>query len=123
LAWIAKGEGRKQESVAAMREAAQAEDVSQKHVAMENRLVPMRELLGEMLLEEGDPSGALKAFETSLTIAPNRLRSHAGAARAAERLGDGDKARLYHQKILDACGQADTERPELLASRRYLAKS
>jgi tetratricopeptide (TPR) repeat protein len=122
-AWIAKGEDRKREAVAAMREAAQADDVSQKHVAMENRLVPMRELLGEMLLGDGDAAGALKAFETSLTIAPNRLRSHAGAASAAEMLGDAEKARFYHQKIVDACGQADTERPELVAARRYLAKS
>jgi Tfp pilus assembly protein PilF len=105
-----------------MADAAQADDVSQKHVAMENRLVPMRELLGEMLLEGGDPAAALKAFETSLTIAPNRLRSHAGAARASELLGDSGKAKQYHQKIIDACGQSDTDRAELVASRHYLAK-
>ncbi|HKD11392.1 MAG TPA: hypothetical protein VKE50_04925 [Thermoanaerobaculia bacterium] len=122
-AWIAKGEGRKQEAIAAMADAARADDVSQKHVAMENRIVPMRELLGDMLLEAGDTASALKAFETSLTIAPNRLRSYAGAARASELLGDVGKARLYHQKIIDACSQADTERPELVASRRYLARN
>jgi hypothetical protein len=121
-AWMAKGEGRRQEAVASMAEAAQADDVSQKHVAMENRLVPIRELLGEMLLETGDPAAALKAFATSLTIAPNRLRSHAGAARASEMLGDSGKAKRYHQKVIDACGQADTDRPELVAARLYVAK-
>jgi hypothetical protein len=34
-----------------MRAAADLEDRTEKHIAMENRLSPMRELLGEMLLE------------------------------------------------------------------------
>jgi hypothetical protein len=40
-----------------MRQAADLEDRSGKHVAMENRLSPMRELLGELLLEAKEPAG------------------------------------------------------------------
>jgi hypothetical protein len=41
-----------------MRAAADGEDGSLKHVAMENRLYPMRELLGDLLLEIGQPAAA-----------------------------------------------------------------
>ena len=46
--------------------AADREDRSEKHVAMENRLSPMRELFGELLLEAGRPAEALRQFELSL---------------------------------------------------------
>ena len=55
---------------------------------MENRLWPMRELLGELLLALKQPAEALPAFELSLQAARNRFRGLYGAARAAERLGD-----------------------------------
>ena len=38
-----------------MRAAADLEDGSEKHVAMENRLYPMRELLADLLMEQGQP--------------------------------------------------------------------
>src|ERR1035438_2467569 len=49
-AWVAYAEGKKAEAVKLMRSAADREDASEKHVAMENRLWPMRELLGDLLL-------------------------------------------------------------------------
>ena len=46
-----------------MRQAADLEDRSGKHVAMENRFSPIRELFGELLLQANDPAQALKEFE------------------------------------------------------------
>jgi hypothetical protein len=46
-----------------MRQASDLEDQSGKHVAMENRLSPMRELFGELLLEASQPAKALREFE------------------------------------------------------------
>src|SRR3954447_24380410 len=43
-AWLALAEGRKADAIAAMRKAADLEDRSGKHVAMKNRLSPIREL-------------------------------------------------------------------------------
>ncbi len=106
-----------------MRSAADLEDKSEKHIAMENRLVPMRELLGELLLELNQPGQALKEFEGSLKAAPNRLRSFYGAAKAAERIGDARKARTYYEKLVAVAAQADTERPELLEAKAFLATS
>ena len=120
-AWIALVEGRKGEAIAAMRQAAELEDRSGKHVAMENRLSPIRELLGELLVEAQEPAQALREFEASLRNKPNRYRSFAGAARAADRAGDRAQARSYYEKLVSLAGNADTARPDLIAAKQYLA--
>src|SRR4051794_5526690 len=120
-AWIALAEGRNAEAIVEMRQAADREDRSGKHVAMENRLSPMRELLGELLLEANEPVLALKEFETSLRNNPNRYRSFAGAAKAAEQAGDRAQAKSYYEKLVALAAQADGERPDLVAAKRYLA--
>jgi hypothetical protein len=120
-AWLAFGEGRKGDAIAAMRQAAELEDRSGKHVAMENRLSPIRELLGELLFEANEPAQALKEFETSLRNNPNRYRSFAGAAKAAERAADRAQAKSYYEKLVALAAQGDGGRPDLAAARRYLA--
>jgi predicted Zn-dependent protease len=84
---------------------------------MENRLSPIRELLGELLIEAQEPAQALKEFETSLRNNPNRYRSFAGAARAGDRV----QARSYYAKLVSLAGKADTARPDLIAAKQYLA--
>ena len=120
-AWLALAEGRNGDAIAAMRQAADLEDRSGKHVAMENRLSPIRELLGELLLEANEPVQALREFGTSLRNNPNRYRSFAGAAKAAERAGDRAQARSYYEKLVALAAQADGGRPDLVAAKRYLA--
>jgi predicted Zn-dependent protease len=119
-AWIALVEGRKVEAVAGMRQAADLEERSGKHVAMENRLSPMREMLGELLMEAQEPTQALKEFETSLRNNPNRYRSFAGAAKAADRVGDRARARSYYDKLVTVAGSADTARSDLIVAKQYL---
>ena len=105
-----------------MRHAADLEDRSGKHVAMENRLSPMRELLGELLLEAGtEPAQALREFEASLRNNPNRYRSFAGPAKAAERAGDRAEAKNYYEKLLILAAEADGGRPDLVAAKQYVA--
>jgi tetratricopeptide (TPR) repeat protein len=119
-AWIALVEGRKVDAIAGLRQAADLEDRSGKHVAMENRLSPMRELLGELLMEAQEPAQALKEFERSLHNNPNRYRSFAGAAKAADRVNDRARARSYYDKLLALTGNADTARPDLIVAKHYL---
>ena len=121
-AWVAHAEGKRAEALKLMRSAADLEDASEKHVAMENRLWPMRELLGELLLELNEPAQALKEFEASLENARNRFRGLYGAGKAAERLGDRQKAKSFYEKLLAVSKHADTDRPELLEARAFLAK-
>ena len=97
-AWIALAGNMKDEAIALMRGAANREDQSEKSVALENRLSPMRELLGELLLAAGRPENALAEFERSLEAVPNRRRSLNGAAEAAEKLGDRRLAESYRTR-------------------------
>ena len=121
-AWIALRENRASDAVGSMRQAADLEDKSGKHVAMENRLSPMRELLAEMLLEANQAAAALKEFELSLRSNPNRYRSIAGAAKAAHQLGHNDAALRYYQTLISLVASADSNRPDLLAAREFLAR-
>ena len=122
VAWVVHAEGKKSEALKSMRSAADLEDASEKHVAMENRLWPMRELLGELLLETNEPAQALKEFEASFKASPNRFRGFYGAAKAAERSGDQKNARSYYEKLVELCRQADAGRPELAEAKAFLAK-
>ncbi|MGE0449472.1 MAG: hypothetical protein AB7Q29_07805 [Vicinamibacterales bacterium] len=119
-AWMAFGRGARDEAMTSMRAAADREDRSEKHVAMENRLYPMRELLADMLLADGDAAGALVEYEKSLENAPARLRGLYGAAKAAELGGAATKAHDYYRALLRLTVNADTERPELREAKDYL---
>jgi hypothetical protein len=121
-AWQAHAAGKMQEGRRLMRAAADREAAIAKTVAMENPLIPMRELLAEMLLAQNDPGGAFREFEASLKSAPNRFRSFAGAAEAAKRVGDLATERTYSQKLVELAGFADSERPELTAAMKLLAE-
>ena len=121
MAWVAHMEGKGAEALKLMRSAADIEDASEKHVAMENRLWPMRELLGEMLLERGQPGPALKEFEKSLAEYPNRRRGFYGAARAAETSGNRQKAAEYYKKLVGLTAKADSENKEIQQAKAFLA--
>ena len=119
-AWVALKEGDRDRAVKFMRAAADSEDGSIKHVAMENRLFPFRELLAELLLETGQPAAAVSEFEVALKQTPNRFRGFWGAARAADAAGDQQKATEYFGKLVDLAKDADTERPEIVQAKAYL---
>ena len=116
--WIALGEGKSAEAQKFMRAAADLEDRNEKHIVTPGRIVPARELLGEMLLEMKQPSAALAEFEASQKREPNRFRNYLGCARAAEMAGDRAKAAAYYQKLLVLAKDADTERPELVSAKK-----
>jgi tetratricopeptide (TPR) repeat protein len=119
-AWIALKEGATDQALRFMRAAADGEDGSLKHVAMENRLYPFRELLAELLLETGQPAAALNEFEIALKQTPNRFRAYWGAARAADGAGDRQKASEYFDKLVNLARNADTDRPEIRDAQAYL---
>ena len=120
-AWIAQGQGNKDEALKFIRAAADLEDGSEKHVAMENRLYPMRELLGDMLREQGQPAAALKEYEVSMKNAPNRLRGYYGAAKAAEAAGDQKKAATYMRSLAQLTRAADSDRAEIREAKQQRA--
>jgi hypothetical protein len=120
--WIALVRGKGDDAVKFMRAAADLEDRNEKSIVTPGRILPARELLGDMLLELKQPAQALKEYETSHVREPNRYRGYAGAAHAAEAAGDRAKAAKYYAKLIELTKNADTQRPELAHARAYLAQ-
>src|SRR5262249_29853045 len=119
-AWIALAEHNPGHAITLMEAAADLEDRSEKHIAMENRLSPMRELLGELLLAANKPGEALREFERSLRVVPNRFRSLAGAGQAAAESGKKTLAQSYFKQLLAMTAKADSERPALKTPRIFV---
>jgi tetratricopeptide (TPR) repeat protein len=120
-AWVAYGQGNKDEALKFMNAAADLEDGSAKHVAMENRLYPMRELLADMQMQRGEPAAALKAYEASMRATPMRLRAFYGAAKAAEAAGEKKKAAAYFSQLARLTRTADGDRAEVREVRQHVA--
>jgi tetratricopeptide (TPR) repeat protein/nucleotide-binding universal stress UspA family protein len=119
-AWVAFAGGNRQAGLDLMRAAADLEDQSEKAAVSPGRLVPARELLGDMLLESGQPASALTEYERSQARDPNRFRGLYGAGEAAARSGNSGKARYYFARLVEMAGAGDP-RPETEKARRYLA--
>jgi len=120
-AWLAHAQGNKDEALKFMNAAADLEDGSAKHVAMENRLYPMRELLGDLLREYGDAAAALQAYEVSMKNTPVRLRGFYGSAKAAGAAGDKKKAAMYFSQLARLTRNADSDRAEIREAKQQLA--
>jgi hypothetical protein len=119
LAWIAFAEGRKDEGIAQLRAAADAEDATDKSAVTPGPLAPARELLGYMLLEAGQPQEARAAFEASMKKEPGRFRGLYGAARAAAAAGDRAAASGHYQQLLELAKGGDASRTELSEARSF----
>jgi tetratricopeptide (TPR) repeat protein len=121
-AWVTFARGNREAALDLMRAAADLEDKSEKAAVSPGRLVPARELLGDMLFENGKPAEALAEYERSQVRDPNRFRSLYGAGEAAARSGNRDKARHYFSRLVIMAGSGDP-RPEMEKARRYLASN
>ncbi|HET9480473.1 MAG TPA: hypothetical protein VFP98_01830 [Candidatus Polarisedimenticolia bacterium] len=121
--WTAMAKGDSAAALAAMREAADLEDATDKHPVTPGAIIPARELLGEMLLELGRPGEALAEFEASLRAAPNRYRAIFGAGRAAAASGNSAGALGYYSTLLEITARADTERPGILEAEESLRQA
>jgi hypothetical protein len=121
-AWLAQAQGNRDEALKFMRAAADLEDSTEKHVSMENRLYPQRELLGDMLREHGMNAEALKEYRVAMKNAPNRLRGYYGAAKAAEDSGQAKLAATYWKQLASLTRTADSERKEIAEAKQKVKK-
>ena len=120
-AWVAYGEGKKEDAVDLLRRAADAEDILGKHPVSPGALVPAREQLGDLLLKIHRPKEAQREFEAALKIYPGRFRGLYGAAQAAQQIGEKEKAHHYYAKLTEQTAKADGSRSELAQLREYRA--
>jgi tetratricopeptide (TPR) repeat protein len=120
-AWLAVAEGKKKEAVEMLRRAADSEDTLGKHPVSPGAFVPIREQLGTLLLEMGQPTEAQRQFEAALKIYPGRFRGLYGAAQAAELAGDSEDASRYYTKLAAQTSKAGGSRQELNHVREFLS--
>jgi len=120
-AWVAYGEGKKEDAVDLLRRAADAEDILGKHPVSPGALVPAREQLGDLLLKLDRPKEAQREFEAALKIYPARFRGLYGAAQAAQQIGEKEKAHHFYAKLTEQTAKADGSRSELAKLREYRA--
>ncbi len=106
-ALLALSDGRKDEALAMLREAAAAEDALPLEYGPPDIVKPTHELLGEVLLGLSDGPGAQREFERSLHLAPRRALSLLGLARAAVMSGDREAAGRAHAELRRIWHQAD----------------
>ncbi len=119
--WIARAEKKNEEALSLARSAAGLEATTDKHAVTPGSIIPARELLGDLLLDLRQPGPALKEYEASLAVAPNRLHGLAGAVRAARASGDKEKAKTYSEKLLALAAHADSGRDDLVEARKAAA--
>src|SRR5207249_3216160 len=120
-AWVAASEGKKNEAIEMLRQAADAEDTLGKHPVSPGAFVPIREQLGSLLLESGQAKEAQREFEAALKIYPGRFRGLYGAARAAEQTGDKQNASRYYAKLAAQTAKSGGSRDELDHVREFLS--
>ena len=120
-AWVAAAEGKKNDAIDMLRRAADSEDILGKHPVSPGAFVPIREQLGALLLEMGQPTEAQREFEAALKIYPGRFRGLYGAAQAAELAGDNEGASRYYTKLAAQTSKAGGSRDELNHVREFLS--
>jgi hypothetical protein len=118
-AWVALARGDTAGALRLAREAADIEDVTEKHPVTPGELLPARELYGDMLLAVGRAADARTAYAQTLEREPGRARAIFGLARASEVAGDRAAARRSYQDFLTLMARADGDRPELVQAKRF----
>ena len=120
-AWVEARDGKTSEAIEKLRQAADAEDILGKHPVSPGAFIPIREQLGNLLLEVGHAKEAQREFEAALKIYPGRFRGLYGAARAAEQTGDKENAGRYYTKLAAQTAQSTGSRDELNHVREFRA--
>lgn len=97
--WNAKARGDAQSAVRMLREAADSEDALEKLPVTPGPIVPAREQLGRLLLEQGSAREALQEFTQALQGAPRRRAALEGAVRAANAAGTPELAATFSKQL------------------------
>jgi hypothetical protein len=121
LGLVAFAEGKKDEAILTLENAADREDRLGKHPVSPGAMFPVRELLAEALLDAGRPRQALEQFDASLAINPGRFNGIFGAARAAAAAGEKKRATQLYRDLLALARDGGGARPELVQVKELVA--
>ncbi len=98
-AWRLAATGAAAQAVQLLRQAADEEDAVEKLPVTPGPVVPAREQLGELLLQQRQAKEALREFRAALALAPGRRGALLGGAEAAEAIGDTQGAAQLRAKL------------------------
>jgi tetratricopeptide (TPR) repeat protein len=118
---IAFAAGRRDEALTILRAAAEAERKLPAPLGLPAPIKPAPELLGEVLLEGGQPRDAASIFAQALERNANRSLSVLGLARASAASGDATAAQQRYRQLLENFNGADAELTLLNEARSALA--
>jgi tetratricopeptide (TPR) repeat protein len=97
--WLAQARKDSDDALRLMQDAAEIEESTPKHAVTPAPTLPAWEQLGDLLLEQRQPVDALRAYERSLQLYPQRFNSLIGAARAARAAGDEARAGDFERQL------------------------
>ncbi len=100
VGWQAFAQGHPEAAIEAMRKAADQQDkLGQMEVD-----IPAREMLGDLLLLEHQPTEALAEYRVALRLSPNRLNGLLSAGQAAEMAKQPEQARTFFMAAAQQTG-------------------
>ena len=121
---LSHAQGRDADALSELTQASDLEASMEKNPVTPGGIVPARELLGDLLLELNRPAQALKAYEQTLAIDPNRLPKWytVPLRRCRLRQGDAAAAKTYYQQLVFLESHADGETPEVAEAKAYFGQ-
>jgi hypothetical protein len=122
-AWMYFLKGNHENGIALMHEAVEIENKTSKHPVTPGDVLPAIELLGDMLLALNRPKEALVAYEENLRKHPERFNGIYGAAIAAKKSGNQEKAHQYFKQLIELTKNSNSTRPEVEAAKKYITPS
>lgn len=122
-AWIKFFEGNNDDALSLMLASAEIELNTDKQSLTPGEVLPAQELLGDLLIELGEPTKALEAYNLNLSIRPNRFNSIYGAAIASMQSGNNEKATVYFKQLLKLAENSNSDRPEVNEARVFIKES
>jgi len=122
-AWMLLKKGDSDEAIGLMKTAAEMESKTSKHPVTPGEILPADELLADMLFALNRYQEALAAYELNLQKRPNRFNGIYGAAIAAKKSGNIEKAEIYFEALLKLTENINSERQEINEARIFLERN
>ncbi len=120
-AWLAQAEGKPADAVAGMKAIVEKVASGGAEAMGYPPVLPAREQLGDLYLDQKRPKEALAEYEAVLEAAPHRFAAVHGAARAAELAGDHAKANEYFKELAQLGAHGDDDVAALEEAQAFLS--
>ena len=119
-AWIEFSKGNSKEAIDFMKLASTLESKTSKAAVTPGEIIPAEELLGDLYIALNKPKEALESYKLNLEVRPFRFNGIYGAAKAAEKLGDIELAKIYFNQLIELTSKTNSTRPEINDAKNFI---